>query len=99
MKLYKDASIYEYLNLTIIIRYVIHTASPVPLIREEKKLDENLMMKAAVSGTNTILKTCLKNGVKKLILTSTVETLSIDGNPGGHKERHFKENNWSNPTL
>ncbi|MFY0593736.1 SDR family oxidoreductase [Roseivirga sp.] len=73
------------------VEYVIHTASPFPsrLPRREKDVIE-----PAVEGTKRILKFAAEEGVKRLVLTSSIAAIMY-----GHEEgkSQFTEEDWSNP--
>ena len=71
-------------------QYIIHVASPVagdPSIQKDE-----LMIEWAVSGIKSILKACEANSVKKLVVTSSVATVSGSlwkGKGGVYDENDF----------
>ena len=55
-------------------RYVLHTASPVPIANPE---DEDEVIKPAVEGTMFVLRACQKAGtVKRIVLTSLIAAIA-----------------------
>ena len=71
-------------------KYVLHVASPVP-VKLPKHEDE--LIKPAKDGTLRVLKACIKNDVKRLVLTSSIAAICY-----GHKEKNkvYTEADWSN---
>ena len=59
--------------------YVIHLASPF-LLAEPK--DENVMITPAVEGTKRVIKAAIKAGIKRVVLTSSVVSMT-SGRPSG----------------
>jgi dihydroflavonol-4-reductase len=59
--------------------YVIHLASPF-LLAEPK--DENVMIAPAVEGTKRVIKAAIKAGIKRVVLTSSVVSMT-SGRPSG----------------
>ena len=51
------------------IDFVLHVASPLP---SGMVSDENLLIKPAVEGTETVFNAALKNKVKKIVITSSM---------------------------
>lgn len=70
--------------------YVLHVASPVP-IKLPKHEDE--LIKPAKEGTLRVLKACITNDVKRLVLTSSIAAICY-----GHDEEQkiYTEADWSN---
>ena len=67
--------------------YVMHVASPVAL--EEPK-DENDLIIPAKEGTMRVLKAAAEEGVKKVVLTSSVAAIIY-----GHEKDSFNEDDWT----
>jgi dihydroflavonol-4-reductase len=67
--------------------YVLHVASPF-LMKEPK--DENEMIGPAVEGTKRVIMAAQRNGVKRLVLTSSTFAI-IAGKASGH----FSPSDWS----
>jgi dihydroflavonol-4-reductase len=59
--------------------FVIHLASPF-LLAEPK--DENVMITPAVEGTKRVIKAAIKAGIKRVVLTSSVVSMT-SGRPSG----------------
>jgi dihydroflavonol-4-reductase len=66
--------------------YIIHVASPVPNV--SKKTKEEDLYKPAIEGTLNVLKAANEHGVKKVICTSSVATIS---DPHGWKLMYSHE--------
>ena len=71
------------------MQYVCHVASPFPN-KEPKHEDE--LIKPAVEGTKAVLEACLKHGVKKVIVTSSIAAIFT----GRKDKNYFTNNDWSN---
>lgn len=56
------------------IDFVMHVASPVPPRSSVKH--ENDLIRPAVEGTESVFNAALKNGVKKIVITSSVVAVS-----------------------
>jgi len=69
---------------------VLHVASPVPF----EGISDEEMIKAAVEGMKAITQAALKNGVKKLIYTSSGVT-QLKG--FGKKGEHITADTWADP--
>lgn len=68
--------------------YVCHVASPFP---EAPPKDEQILIKPAVAGTLNVLQAALNNGVKKVVMTSSIASVM-----SGHLEKtHFTEADFS----
>ena len=69
--------------------YVHHVASPFPLDAPE---DEDELIRPAVEGTRRVLNAASRNGVRRVVLTSSVAAISH-----GHKlnGQVFNESDWS----
>eukprot|EP00357_Protocruzia_adherens_P023183 CAMPEP_0115007972 /NCGR_PEP_ID=MMETSP0216-20121206/21591_1 /TAXON_ID=223996 /ORGANISM="Protocruzia adherens, Strain Boccale" /LENGTH=373 /DNA_ID=CAMNT_0002375203 /DNA_START=54 /DNA_END=1173 /DNA_ORIENTATION=+ len=71
---------------------VMHVASPV--IFQSPK-DENELIKPAVEGTLNVLRACSENGVKKVVLTSSIASIIT-----GHTEsKTYDETEWANTDV
>lgn len=70
------------------MQYVCHVASPFP---NDVPKNENEVIKPAVEGTKAVLDACLKHGVKKVIVTSSIAAIFT----GRKDKNHFTENDWS----
>jgi len=68
---------------------VLHVASPFPFNPVE---DEDELIKPAKEGTLRVLRSCLKNNVKRVILTSS--NAAVYG--GNEHLDHFTEQTWTN---
>jgi nucleoside-diphosphate-sugar epimerase len=71
--------------------YVLHIASPFPF---EAPKDENDLIRPAKEGTLRVLRAAADNGVKRVVLTSSVAAISA-GHP--REKTHFDEKDWSLP--
>jgi len=71
-------------------KYVLHLASPFPLVAPK---DENELIRPAVEGTRRVLAHAARNGVQRVVQTSSVAAVAY-----GHTEqsRTFTEKDWSN---
>jgi len=74
---------------------VFHVASPTLKNQREMKMPEKEMIKDAVFGTNNVLKSCKKAGVKAVILTSSQSAAS----PGPKRPKMINESHWSDPEV
>lgn len=76
-------------------KYVIHTASP--FIYEFKDVEKELY-EPAINGTKNVLRSCLKNGVKRVVLTSSLAAVL-----GGQRRRDpnhvWVEEDWNTDAL
>jgi len=76
--------------------YVLHIASPFPF---EAPKDENDLIRPAKEGTLRVLRAAAENGVKRVVLTSSVAAISA-GHP--REKTHFDEKDFSlldSPTI
>jgi len=71
--------------------YVLHVASPFPLGAPK---DENDLIRPAKEGTLRVLRAAADNGVKRVVLTSSVAAIAA-GHP--REKTHFDEKDWSLP--
>src|SRR5258706_9907208 len=71
--------------------YVLHIASPFPF---EAPKDENDLIRPAKEGTLRVLHAAADNGVKRVVLTSSIAAISA-GHP--REKTHFDEKDWSLP--
>jgi len=71
--------------------FVLHVASPFPF---DVPKDENDLIRPAKEGTLRVLRTAAENGVKRIVLTSSIAAISA-GHP--REKIHFDENDWSLP--
>eukprot|EP01099_Mayorella_cantabrigiensis_P006175 TRINITY_DN510_c0_g1_i2.p1 TRINITY_DN510_c0_g1~~TRINITY_DN510_c0_g1_i2.p1 ORF type:complete len:359 (-),score=92.44 TRINITY_DN510_c0_g1_i2:54-1034(-) len=75
--------------------FVIHSASPFLLSSSDP---ENDLYKPAVNGTKSVLNSCLKNGVKRVVLTSSMA--SIIGSQRRRDPKHqWVEEDWNSDAL
>ena len=72
--------------------YVVHTASPAPIVMPK---DENVLIKPAVNGTMAIMKAAHKNGVKRVVITSSISAISTTHDP---TKTEFTVADWSDLT-
>lgn len=72
-------------------KYVFHVATPVNFASEDP---ENDMIKPAILGVTNVLKACAKASVKRVILTSSAATVSINNNLNG-TGLVMTEENWT----
>mmetsp|Transcript_54428 Transcript_54428/g.62370 ORF Transcript_54428/g.62370 Transcript_54428/m.62370 type:complete len:376 (-) Transcript_54428:179-1306(-) len=71
---------------------VLHVASPVTLYSPK---NENDIIQPAVDGTLNVLKSCVANGIKKVIVTSSMASVIT-----GHTEsRRYDETEWANVDI
>lgn len=68
---------------------VMHVASPFNLKAKDPYHD---VIKPAVSGTLNVLKSCVKHGVKKVVLTSSIVAVSTKASANGHVDT---ESDWN----
>ena len=71
-------------------RYVLHLASPFPLVAPQ---DEVELIRPAVDGTRRVLAAAVRNGVKRVVQTSSVAAVAYGYD---EKDRTFTEKDWSN---
>ncbi|GAB4018937.1 aldehyde reductase [Spirosoma migulaei] len=69
--------------------YVLHVASPFPLVQPE---DENDLIIPARDGSLRVLKAARKAGVKRVVMTSSFAAIGYSIDPKGHT---FTENDWT----
>ena len=69
--------------------YLMHVASP---ISTGSKVDEDQLIKPAVNGTLRALQSAKLNGIKKVILTSSVVSILYDD----ANKKTYDESDWSN---
>ena len=67
--------------------FVIHLASPF-LLAEPK--DENVMITPAVEGTKRVIKAAIKAGIKRVVLTSSVVSMT-----SGRLSGTYGPDSWS----
>ena len=70
---------------------LLHVASPFPT---ETPKDENDLIRPAKEGTLRVLRAASENGVKRVVLTSSVAAIAA-GHPDS--KTHFDESDWSLP--
>ncbi|XP_064638473.1 uncharacterized protein LOC135494439 isoform X2 [Lineus longissimus] len=73
--------------------YVIHVASPFPNAQPK---DEKEVIEPAVEGTKNVLKACVVEKVKRVVLTSSCVAVS-GGLTANDPEKVFAEEDWSDP--
>ncbi|CDW84889.1 nad-dependent epimerase dehydratase [Stylonychia lemnae] len=71
--------------------YVVHTASPLPAIVPK---DENVLIRPAVEGTLSILRSCVKHKIKRIVITSSSLTMCVQPS---NKKPVYNEEDWSDP--
>lgn len=54
------------------VEYVIHSASPFPSVKPKNADD---LIRPAVEGTESILEAAIRQGVKKVVLTSSIASV------------------------
>jgi len=59
--------------------YVVHTASPFPI---KSPSNEDILIKPAVEGTLAVMKAAKLNGVKRVVIISSVAVILITGVEG-----------------
>jgi dihydroflavonol-4-reductase len=82
-----------WLQLTKGADYVMHIASPFPDLLPKH---EDELIKPAVEGTLNILKAASTNGVKKVVLTSSIAAI-IYGKDKSERSGYYSEKDWTNP--
>jgi dihydroflavonol-4-reductase len=82
-----------WLKITEGVDYVMHVASPFPTFVPE---DENEIIKPAFEGTLNVLKGAHANGVKKVVLTSSIAAI-VYGKDPDKRNGTFNESYWTNP--
>jgi len=70
-------------------QYIIHVASPAPF---EIPKDEMELIKPAVEGTLSVMKAAKINGVKRVVITSSVAAIEGSKDP---TKKHFGPLDWS----
>jgi len=81
----------SWLEATKGCKNIIHVASPLPA---KLPKHESELVKPARDGTLSILEAALQNGVKKVVITSGLNTIMI-----GNDDKIITEEHWSNETL
>ncbi|KAL4484411.1 hypothetical protein ABPG74_019588 [Tetrahymena malaccensis] len=71
------------------IDFVVHTASPFPQCIPK---DEDELIKPAVIGTESVFESALRNGVKKIVMTSS----SVSVFSGNTHKNFFNSSDWAN---
>lgn len=84
-----------WLELTKDVDYVQHVASPFP--RELPKNEDELIIPAREGALN-VLKAAVANGVKRVVLTSSVVAIQYGKTPE-NKEIPTSEADWTDPTV
>ena len=87
-----DEKVWE--TLTKGMDYVQHIASPFP--RELPKHEDDLIIPAK-NGTLYVLKAAAKNGVKRVVLTSSSGAIAY-GKPKGKQSGTYNESDWTDVT-
>ena len=74
---------------------MIHTASPVVIDRNP---EEDELVKPAVSGNTAVMNACVKYGVERVVITSSVSAIAYgqDEFPEVYDESHFTDPTISN---
>ena len=73
-------------------KFVVHTASPVAFGTSEEEV-----VGPALNGTMAVVKACHSNRVKRLIVTSSISSVTnVVDKPA---DRTYDENHWSDPNL
>lgn len=85
-------SLEDWDNATKGVDYVIHIASPVP--RKLPKNDQELIIPAKAGAIN-VLKSAEKNGVKRVVMTSSAASIAYGTKP---KARIYTEEDWTDFT-
>jgi len=60
--------------------FVMYTASPV---FDGKQDDENELIRPAVEGTESVIRACIKHGMKRCVVTSSIQAIInplVEGN-------------------
>ena len=77
------------------VDFICHTASPIPMSQPK---DENELVTPAVNGTLGIMRAARRNGVKRMVMTSSCA--SIERYPRDKKTFFtLNETHWSDPAL
>lgn len=80
-------------------KIVLHTASPVLVEGVPAGKEEEMVLKPAVNGTETVMKACIQEDVDRVVLTSS-ESAIIHGHPSkdnpAFKPPGFDESHWTN---
>ena len=84
-----DDAVWE--KVTVGMEFIIHIASPYLSVEPANPDD---MILPAVNGTKAILHAAIKNGVKKVVLTSSCLAIFM----GRQDKQEFNEDDWSDPT-
>ena len=71
--------------------FVLHVATPISL---EIPKHEDEVIRPAVDGTIRVLRASKRNGVKRVVFTSSFAAIGYGNFPG---DRPFTEDDWSNP--
>ena len=73
--------------------YALHIACPVFALEPKNKEE---ILKKTIKATKTILKSCIKNKIKKVILTSSISAMNIqkDKNTLFYNEKDYTDKNY-----
>lgn len=71
---------------------VVHCASPLPL---GVPSDEQVLIKPALEGTLAVMRAAQKHGVKRVVITSSGLTITLDKQENWKKS--YNEDDWSDP--
>jgi len=74
---------------------IMHTASPFPF----GKVEPDSLVKPALGGTERVLNAAAAAGIKRVVLTSSVVSVSSGRAKNDTAERVFTEEDWSNSEL
>ncbi|EAS07179.1 oxidoreductase, putative (macronuclear) [Tetrahymena thermophila SB210] len=70
------------------VDYVVHTASPFP---QQVPKNEDEVIKPAVQGTENVFHAAIRNGVKKIVINSSIASVFT----GNTQKNYFSTSDWS----
>jgi dihydroflavonol-4-reductase len=88
-----DASVWD--DATSVMNFVIHVASPLP--QTLPKQEDDLIIPAK-EGTLNVLKAASKNGVQRVVLTSSTAAI-VYGKERGNRSGWYDEDDWTDVTC
>ena len=87
-----DAEVWD--RLTERVDFVLHIASPIPRTLPKKEED---LIEPAKAGTLNVLRASAKNGVKRVVLTSSLAAIAY-GKAKDERSGTYTEKNWTDTT-
>ena len=75
--------------------FIVHTASPFPITAPKHESD---LIEPAVNGTLAVMEACLANKVKRVVITSSIASITNCLPKDRPKNNKFDESMWSEPS-